>query len=168
MKHLVDYANSHIVRSFDYLLMSTHYGNYQKNRAGFEKLFRGLSDSKWDEAIDIIKHVTKRGGTMKFEHPKSLKASTTHEFQEIQSVAKALDMEKELALKGFDVHREASQRSNNKHDPEISSYIEKEFVHGHAHTIRKLAGYVSDLNSMLRESDRALSLFLFDEYLQKE
>jgi ferritin heavy chain len=172
MKDLVNFANSHIVRSFEYLLMSTHYGNYQKNRAGFEKLFRDLSDSKWENSIEVIKHITTRGGVMEFVPPKSLngveKTNNIYELYEIQSVAKALDMEKQLALEAFEIHKAASGRSEGKHDPEISSYVEKEFVHEHAKTIRKLAGYVSDLNSMLSGPDGSLSLFLFDEYLQKQ
>jgi Ferritin-like domain. len=36
------------------------------SREGFEKLFRKLSDSTWDDAIDLIKYITKRGGTMDF------------------------------------------------------------------------------------------------------
>jgi ferritin len=36
------------------------------SREGFEKLFRKLSDSAWDDAIDLIKYITKRGGTMEF------------------------------------------------------------------------------------------------------
>lgn len=172
MKDLINFANSHLVRSFEYLLMSTHYGNYQKNRAGFEKLFRDLSDSKWEDTIDLIKHITKRGGVMEFLPPKSLngveKNNQVYELYEIQSIAKALDMEKQLALEAFNVHKEASGRSEGKHDPEISSFIEKEYVHESAKTVRKLAGYVTDLKSMLSGPDGSLSLYLFDEYLQKQ
>ncbi|EEZ98578.1 ferritin light chain [Tribolium castaneum] len=171
-KDLINFANTHIVRSFEYLLMATHYGNYQMNRAGFEKLFRGLSDEKWHEAIELIEQITTRGGVMEFVPPKALngveKTNNVYQLYEIQSVAKALDMEKKLALEAFNIHKEASGRSEGKHDPEISSYIEKEFVHDHAKTIRKLAGYVTDLKSILSGPDGSLGLFLFDEYLQKQ
>jgi hypothetical protein len=41
-------------------------------------------------------------------------------------------------------------------------------VHRHAEQIRNLAGYTSDLKRLLSENKQAsLSLFLFDEYLQK-
>ncbi|KAJ3665047.1 hypothetical protein Zmor_000562 [Zophobas morio] len=168
LRHLIGFANSHIVRSMEYLLMSTYYGNYQKNRAGFEKLFRDLSDAKWDHAIELIKHVTTRGGSMKFTPPDFLNTEepNVYEGYEIQSIAKALDKEKQLALEAFKVHNEASRRTDGKHDPEISSYIEEEFVHHQAKNIRKLAGYVTDLKSMLSGPDGSLSLFLFDEYLK--
>lgn len=45
---------------------ATHFGNYEKSREGFEKLFRKLSDSTWNDAIDLIKYITKRGGVMDF------------------------------------------------------------------------------------------------------
>lgn len=149
--------------------MSTHYGNYRKNREGFGKLFRGLSDSKWEEAIEIIEHVTQRGGEMEFHPPPKIENSPpAYELYEIQSVAKALDIEKQLALEAFKIHKEASARSEGKHDPEIASYIENEFVHDQSKTIRKLAGYVTDLNKMLSGQDGSLALYLFDEYLQKQ
>jgi hypothetical protein len=50
---------------------ATHFGNYEKSREGFEKLFRKLSDIAWNDAIDLIKHMTKRGGAMNFSARKS-------------------------------------------------------------------------------------------------
>jgi hypothetical protein len=41
-------------------------------------------------------------------------------------------------------------------------------MHRHAENVRKLAGHTSDLQRLLTENKQAsLSLFLFDEYLQK-
>ena len=60
------YVNAHVESSFEYLLMSTHFGNYEANREGFKGLYRKLSDSAWGKAIDIIKFITKRGGRMNF------------------------------------------------------------------------------------------------------
>lgn len=166
--HLQNYANLHIMRSFEYLLMSTHYSNYEKNRAGFEKLYRGLSDSTWEDAINLIKYIGKRGGEMKFTRIHNPKDSEEgkYELYELQSMAKALDMHKTLAAEGIAVHKLASRESTAHHDPEISSYIEEEFSHKHADIIRKLSGYVTDLGSF--SSDPSLALYLFDDYLQKQ
>jgi len=49
-----------------FVTQSTHFGNYEQSREGFEKLFRKLSDSTWDDAIHLIKYITKRGGKMNF------------------------------------------------------------------------------------------------------
>jgi len=170
--YLQSFANSHIIRSFEYLLMSTHFANYEKNRLGFEKLYRDLSDKKWDEAIDIIKYITKRGGRMDFNQRYNDDINVnppeqSYELYEIQSLAKSIDMEKQMAQQAFNIHDQAVKKRKEDHDPEISSWIEKEFVHKHADNIRQLSGFTADLNSMLRTQDSALSLFLFDEYLQK-
>eukprot|EP01054_Gregarina_sp_Poly1_P006583 Gregarina_sp_Poly_1__6582@NODE_3530_length_1030_cov_8_632399_g2239_i0_p1_GENE_NODE_3530_length_1030_cov_8_632399_g2239_i0NODE_3530_length_1030_cov_8_632399_g2239_i0_p1_ORF_typecomplete_len222_score24_35Ferritin/PF00210_24/6_8e23_NODE_3530_length_1030_cov_8_632399_g2239_i0139804 len=170
MFHLQSYANSHIARSFEYLLMSTHFGNYEKNREGFEKLFRKLSDTKWDNAIDLIKYITKRGGTMNFSARESEEPAgdRIHELYEIGALARSLDTEKKLAKDAFLIHRESSRHHEGSHDPEVSSYLEEHFLHRQAETIRELAGHSSDLKRLLGENKQAsLSLFLFDEYLQK-
>lgn len=66
MIDLQAYANAHIESSFEYLLMSSHFGNYEANRDGFKGLYRKLSDNAWQKAIDMIQFITKRGGTMNF------------------------------------------------------------------------------------------------------
>jgi len=170
---LQKFANHHLIRSFEYLLMSTHFANYQKNRAGFEKLFRDLSDNKWHEGIEMIKYLTKRGGEMNFlaigdDVSKEEERERSFELYELSAVARALDIEKNMAAEAFTIHTEASRKDSHFHDPEISDYIEKEFAHKERDIIRKLAGYSTDLSGLLNKQDSSLSLYLFDEYLQKQ
>lgn len=61
---LQSYVNANIETSFEFLLMSTHFGNYEANRDGFKGLYRKLSDQSWADAIDLIKYIAKRGGRM--------------------------------------------------------------------------------------------------------
>ncbi|KAF2879212.1 hypothetical protein ILUMI_26967 [Ignelater luminosus] len=167
---LQTYVNTHITRSFEYLLMATHYGNYEKSREGFEKIFKDLSDSKWEEAIDLIKYITKRGGKMNFAAVREDTVNDnngSYELYELESLAKALDMEKQLAEEAHRIHGEATRRRKDYHDPEVSSYLEEEFVHKHANIIRKLSGYTSDLNTLLNGPDSSLALYLFDDYLKQ-
>lgn len=170
---LQKYANTHITRSFEYLMMSTHFANFQKNRVGFEKVLRELSDSTWNDAFELIKYIGKRGGRMNFSVRKEDNANGVddrgkYELYELESLAKALDLEKQLAKDAHNIHREATRNRNDYHDPEISSFLENHFVHRHADTIRKLSGYASDLSNLLKGPDSSLALFLFDEYLQKQ
>lgn len=52
---------------------------------------------------------------------------------------------------------------------QIAHYLEEEFIEDQATTIRKLSGFTNDLRKLLDESvDSSLSLFMFDEYLQKQ
>nr|AGM32344.1 ferritin, heavy subunit [Coptotermes formosanus]AGM32405.1 ferritin, heavy subunit [Coptotermes formosanus] len=167
---LQSYVNAHISRSFDYLLMSTHFGNYEQSREGFEKLFRKLSDSTWDDAIDLIKYIAKRGGAMDFaaRKPEEEPQDNAVELYELGALARGLDTQKKLAEEAFTIHSGATRRREGYHDPEVSSYLEEHFMHRQAESVRELAGYTSDLKRLLSENKQAsLSLFLFDEYLQK-
>lgn len=60
------YANANIETSFEFLLMSTHFGNYEANRDGFKGLYRKLSDQSWEDGINVIKYIAQRGGRMNF------------------------------------------------------------------------------------------------------
>ncbi|KAJ4435679.1 hypothetical protein ANN_18295, partial [Periplaneta americana] len=171
MFDLQSYVNAHIGRSFDYLLMSTHFGNYEKSREGFEKLFRKLSDTTWDDAIDLIKYITKRGGVMNFSARKAQEdepEDKTLELYELGALAHGLDTQKKLAEEALFIHGEATRRREGYHDPEVSSYLEEHFMHRHAEVVRDLAGHTNDLKRLLSENKQtSLALFLFDEYLQK-
>lgn len=163
---LNSFALNHIIKSFEYLLMSTHFANYDMNREGFHKLFRGLSDSKWESSFDLIKHITKRGGKVNLKAPIT-SPSANYELYEIESLAKALDMEKSLMGEAYNIHERSIRKLEQSHDPEISHYIEEEFVEKNAEKIRELSGHIADLSKMLGESqDNALSLYLFDDYLK--
>lgn len=168
------YANLHLERSFDYLLSAAFFNNYQTNRAGFSKMFRKLSDDAWAKSIDLIKHVTMRGDKMNFDQRSTQKPTErknyTVELHELDSLAKALDTQKELAERAFYIHREATRNSQHLHDPEIAQYLEEEFVEDQAKTIRDLAGHTTDLKRFISANngqDLSLALYLFDEYLQK-
>lgn len=174
MFDLQSYANDHIARSFDYLLMSIHFGNYVNNREGFEKLFRQLSDATWNDAIDLIKYITKRGGQMNFSARKGTPETVSkpkearHELYEIESLARGLDTQKKLAEEAHRIHAEVIRHHQAYHDPEVASYLEEKFMHRQADKVREFAGLTSDLKKLISEPKQAsLSLFLFDEYLQK-
>ncbi|WP_248786209.1 ferritin family protein [Escherichia coli] len=167
------YANLHLERSYEYLLSAAYYNNYQTNRAGFSKLFKKLSDETWEKTIEIIKHITTRGGVMDFSRrsvKESVKKNYTVELHEVESLAKALDTQKELAERAFYIHREATRNSEQLHDPEVAQYLEEEFIEDQAKCIRDLAGHTADLKKFIASNkgqDLSLSMYLFDEYLQK-
>lgn len=51
---------------------------------------------------------------------------------------------------------------------QVASYLENNFVHKHSDSIRKLSGYTNDLKRLIADQeDPSLSLYLFDDYLQK-
>lgn len=171
LKDLQNYANLHITRNWQFMLMSSHFNNYVKNREGFAKLYKKYSDKAWEDAIELIKYITKRGGTHDFKYKKEIPSelgSPTLELEELPSLAKALDMWKYTAEEAHAIHGEVARQRSNVHDAEVASYIENEFVHDHAEIIRDLAGHTNDLKRLVHENqDSSLAVFLFDNYLKK-
>ncbi|KAI5706435.1 hypothetical protein M8J75_008152 [Diaphorina citri] len=172
------YINAQIIDSYQLTLLSTNFGNHKANRPGFEALYKKLSDEAWEDAIELIKYNAKRGGKLvDFSdiRGRDLKSMVDEQkksaITEYNSLATAVDLQKELAAGAHDIHKEAIRLGQAYHDPEISSFIEKEFVHKYSSNIRTLAGYLADMNSIMSEYTEnggpSLSLYLFDEYLQK-
>ncbi|WP_411017933.1 ferritin-like domain-containing protein, partial [Salmonella sp. s39606] len=116
--------------SYQYLLLSSYFKNFEKNRHGFEKLYRKLSDEIWEQSIDLIKYITKRGGTVKFEpiQRKDDLLSDNLNLNEMESLAVALDGQKYLAEEANQIHRRVSKNvahhsesSPVAHDAEVAS-----------------------------------------------
>ncbi|WP_272693355.1 ferritin family protein [Providencia sp. PROV040] len=171
LKDLQNYANLHITRNWQFMLMSSHFSNYVKNRDGFAKLYKKYSDESWEDSIELIKYIAKRGGAHDFKFRKDMPSeigTPVLELDELPSLAKALGMWKTVAEEGHYIHGEISNHRLEYHDPETSSFIENEFVHEHAKTIRELAGHTNDLKRLVHNAaDSSLAVFLFDNYLQK-
>ncbi|XP_077263543.1 ferritin 2 light chain [Temnothorax americanus] len=163
------FANANIETSFEFLLMSTHFGNYEADREGFKGLYRKLSDKSWEEAIDLMKYIAQRGGKMDLNQlprsKKPIKDSKVLELTELNSLAKALDGQKQLADEALRIHAQAQHHT--KQDAAVAHYIEERFMESLSERVRQLAGYSNDLKNMLEERDASVSVFLFDEYLKK-
>jgi len=169
---LQSFANDMLAKSYDYLLMTANHGSYTRNRPGFEKQFRSLSDKAFADAIDIIKYITQRGGTHNFAAPqlKAFPREKVLELDEINSMALALDMEKKMAEQAISIHKAYSHANHATHyDPTAAHYMEEKFLEDQSGTIRKLSGYTNDLKRLINSgTQKLLNIFLFDEYLAKE
>ncbi|EZA47605.1 ferritin heavy polypeptide-like 17 isoform X2 [Ooceraea biroi] len=164
------YANANIESSFEFLLMSTHFGNYEAHREGFKGLYRKLSDKLWEDAIDLIKYITQRGGKMNFNQLPRFKKSVKEnnrvlELNELNSLAKALDSQKQLADEALRIHAQAQHHT--KQDAAVAHYVEEHFMEQLAERVRELSGHTNDLKNLMAERDASVSVFLFDEYLKK-
>ncbi|XP_014294772.1 ferritin light chain [Halyomorpha halys] len=183
MGALRDFTLQHILNSHHYLLMSANFANYERQRDGFAKMFKKLSDDTWEDAIDTIKYMTKRGGSMDFNIPllEKVQNSTLKpialELTEPESLSLALDMYKNLAHKAHEIHGMVTKRSHNKqdiHDAEVIAFVENKFVSKHTEIIRDLAGHSNDLMNLIKTSKKdsklpnqaGLSIYLFDDYLK--
>ncbi|XP_033323975.1 ferritin 2 light chain [Megalopta genalis] len=168
---LQKFAVANLHESFHLLYLSTYFGNYKVNREGFKKLYRHYSDKLWEDAIDIMKYLTKRGGKMNFQHSvdnelhiKGDGKLTT--VSELGSLGLVLDHMKVLAKAAFEIH--ASHSGVKQNDPAIAHYIEEKFLESHTQRIRDLAGYITELKELsYTNSCHPTAVFLFDEFLQK-
>lgn len=172
MQHLQAYANDQISKSFDYLLLAANFGTYVKNRPGFEKQFHELSDTAWERAIDLIKHITKRGGAHDFYTRKTVtiakQPNRALELDELSALAYALDVEKALATEAHSLHERYSHANIKAHyDPEIAHYVEEKFIEEQADKVRELSGFTNDLKNLIKDAkDTTLAVHMFDEYLK--
>lgn len=158
--------------------MSAQFGAHNKDRPGFEKVFHGLADAAWNKGIEMIQESAKRGVMHSFNEPlKAIRVKPHDDLNEVQAMAKAFEIEKELLQSANDIHRihsHASMASDPKthknYDSGLAHYLEEEIIEGKTGTVRKLVGHVNDLKGLFKEpgsSIFATSLYLFDQYLQK-
>ncbi|XP_053947416.1 soma ferritin [Anastrepha ludens] len=165
------YINLNLHKSYQYLLMSTFYNSYQKDRPGFQKLYKEMSDRSFDDAIELIKHVTRRGGQVDFraisQHPNSIAQSNLKlEEDELHSLGIALDVEKTLTEGANHVHFESTH--GRPHDPQTAHFVEEKFLERQVDSVRKVSGYVNDLSKIMNQRDPSLGIYLFDQYLEKQ
>ncbi|XP_076652718.1 ferritin 2 light chain isoform X2 [Halictus rubicundus] len=171
LQELQGFANQNMKESFHLLLISSYFGNYNVPREGFKKLYRKYSDKLWEDSINVMKYIAKRGGVMNFEQPSHSVSDSNIPKKiiplfEIQSLALVLDKQKNLAEKAFQIHNNALAHTHK--DPAIAHYIEERFLEAHTDRIRDLSGYITELKSLSPANNSiSSSIFVFDEYLQK-
>lgn len=108
-------------------MLSSHFGSHLKNRVGFQKQIRELADKAWNSAIDIIKHITERGGKHDFrareDSTNKPKTKVNLNMNELNAISYSLETEKNLSLIAHSIHRQYNH-PNPKHaahyDAEVS------------------------------------------------
>lgn len=154
-------------------MLSINFDTYTRDRPGFEKLYRGLSDQAWNKAIDLIKYVAKRGGKLHDVWDYTTKNFTLHYFDptetenanivakpvpistsvsELLSLEQAVKVEKALSKSAYTLHNmvQSHHKFAKKHlDAGVAHYLEEEHIEDQADTIRKLVGYHNDFRTLL-------------------
>lgn len=168
------YTNEYLVRSYEYFFLSAQFGTYGKQRPGFQKLLKGLSDSAWNQGIEMIQEMTKRGFAHTFQLDKTVEAITSNaNVTELVALAKAAEIEKGFLVKANDLHRHHSHASfkvenSCGYDAGLSHYINEEIITEKTSTVRTLVGHVNQLKKLFVNDQNTypLALFMFDEHLQ--
>lgn len=154
--------------------MSAQFGTHSKDRPGFEKVLHGLADGAWSKGIEMIKEAAKRGVSHNFKEITSKSILAPGDINELNALARAVVIEKGLLEEATDIHRHHSHASTNAgkavdYDASLAHFLEEEVIEGKTEIVRNLVGHVNDLKNIFKK-DSALfpmSLFLFDQYLQK-
>lgn len=161
-------------------MLSINFDTYTKDRPGFEKLYRGLSDSAWNKAIDVIKYAAKRGGKPDVTKIQTKMSNNTEDIgasvSELKSLKEAVKIEKLLSTHAFKIHNDVQShhhKEKNHLDAGMAHYVEEELIEDQAETIRKLVGLHNDFQTIMNgeaectnNKNTQLACFLFDEYLQ--
>lgn len=172
--NFMKYTNEYLVRSYEYFFLSAQFGTYGKDRPGFHKLLKGLSDNAWNRGIEMIKEMTKRGFAHSFTmEPHVEQVLSSANVTELVALAKAAEIEKGLYVKANDLHRHhshASFKAENScgYDAGLSHYIAEEILEEKTQTVRELVGHVNQLKRLFVNDQKTypLSVFMFDQHLQ--
>lgn len=170
LPHLQTLINHHLSHSFQYMSMSSHFGRDVINRKGFQKLFRKLSDDSWEESLELLGHVIKRGGHLMPEASAEglrvqMPAGRNYSQPELMALGRALDLTKLLAGETVDLHQQITGMCISSCDPELAEFLQSKLMPEQTTTIRELSGHVTTLRVMMGGEERDLGLNLFDESL---
>lgn len=168
------YTKQMLDKSYDFLLLSSVFDSYTLDRPGFEKLYRKISDKAWDDTIDLIKYQSKRGASVTLvkgnENSATIRDVTNLlQSNETSSLKLAMDYEKIMATEAHHIHKKISHADSGKHyDPDVAHYLDEKLIEYQSGTIRKLSGYITNLEDILNEANtKDMGVQMFDEYLNK-
>lgn len=176
---LTTFTNQQLEKSFDFLLLSFTFDKYDLDRPGFEKMYRKIADKAWDDTADLIKYQSKRGLTATLNGEFSLVGVLNEgkvgkgsllDSDELSSLKFALDYETKMATESHRIHKKISHAHDKglAYDPDVAHYLDENIIEYQSGTIRKLTGYIHNLDSILAESNtKDMGLHMFDEYLAK-
>ncbi|XP_053685832.1 soma ferritin-like [Sabethes cyaneus] len=175
---LTDITTQLVDQSFDFLFLSAAFKQYDRNRPGFEKLYRNIADRAWSDAIAVMQYQSRRG------HLASLNPNYRGSNSELRvlsdpvlasehsSLQLAMEYEKQVASMAHAVHKKASVAHQRppQYDPDVAHFLDRQLVKGRSDSVRKLTGYIHMLDGILNVDDATpdLGLRLFDDYLKSQ
>ncbi|XP_055534298.1 uncharacterized protein LOC129723858 [Wyeomyia smithii] len=175
---LTDITTQLVDQSFDFLFLSAAFKQYDRNRPGFEKLYRKIADRAWSDAIAVMQYQGKRGYLSSFNpnyqgSNSNLRAlSDPESASEHSSLQLAMEYEKQVANMAHAIHKKASVAHQRpaQYDPDVAHFLDRQLVSQRSDTVRKLTGYIHMLDGILNadhDVDTAdLGLRMFDDYLE--
>jgi ferritin len=143
-------AEQHLEASMKYLLFASHFGTWNYDRKGFAEYFGKLSDEAFEDAVSIIKHMSKRGGRL--EDLTVTMVPSEHEVSELEGLTKALDIQRALANETSQVIHSAghgSHEHNRFPDGEFAHFLAEEILEKATDRVQNLATHVNNLGDAI-------------------
>jgi len=150
-----DLVRDHLTTSLEYLLMGNKFKQWNINRPGFHGYFNKLADEAWQDAIDLIQHMTERGQTPKLavEAPFQMEPKKDAKYiqaSEVELLSMALEKEQVLAGRISDIIKV----SHAHHDPEFFHYLSEHLSDKRVLKIKHLANHVNNLYAAILNADK--------------
>lgn len=146
--------------SMEYLLMSSHFGEWNINRKGFQDYFSKLSDASWEDAVTLTQHLIKRGGKLQNSFGVDLRTpgkQVTHKYGELYALSKALDMEKHISEKYLSLIKPRD------YDAEFAHFLADEVSDKKVLRIKHLSNHVNSLyNAVQSAADSSFVFYIYD------
>ncbi|XP_043200890.1 ferritin-1, chloroplastic-like [Amphibalanus amphitrite] len=153
--------------SLKYLAISSHFGSDLNHRLGFKKLFREASDQRFDQAIDMIKYVIKRGGNVK-EHLNVKVTAAPLRPQALSSLGLALADAKDMYAEQARLHSAALCLSPSAVGCSVDADLahqSQDAIESEVERVNELASKANQLAAMFTSTEYSLAEHLFDQHL---
>ncbi|OXA45729.1 soma ferritin [Folsomia candida] len=162
----------HIKHSMQYLLTANYFNEWNVNRPGFHAFFSKLADEEWNSAIDIMTHMLKRGGRLDDNFKLELPKNFENRQNEVESLAWALDLEKEMALQtlhlAYNSNHVPKEMQNLPRDAEFADFLAERLNAITVLRIKHMSNYVNILGQIMGSGmDKAYAMFTFDHEILK-
>ncbi|XP_055598682.1 ferritin heavy chain-like [Uranotaenia lowii] len=176
LQEMQDLSTQLMDQSFDFLVLSSAFDHHAKNRPGFRKLYRKISDEAWSDSIELIKYQAKRGYQPAFNPNYKFASSGLRTLNdpdlasEHDSLKLAMEYEKQVATTAHALHKKVSVAHHKPahYDPDVAHFMDEHIIAKRSESVRKLTGFIHVLDGILNvdSSTRDMGLHEFDEYLQ--
>lgn len=165
--------NRALALAMKYMAISSHFGRDTNHRLGFQKLFRGASDERFQQAVDMIKYVVKRGGTVKDALDVQMPAPLEYRPQPLPSLGLALTDAKSMYAEQASLHAAALCLTPSAGGiAAVNCAIDADLAHEAQDAIgseveraNDLASKANQLAAMYTSAEHSLAEHMFDQHL---
>jgi ferritin heavy chain len=146
--------NIELQASYVYQSMAYYFDRDDLALKGFYKFFKKQSEEEREHAEKLMKYLNKRGGRIVYQDigkPEKDAWGTG-----LEAMESALALEKSVNQSLLDLHKVAADHQ----DPQLTNFIEEEFLDEQVESIKKIADYITNLKRV----GPGVGEYLFDKH----